>query len=170
MRQSGCASWLRRTWHAGWVLPRNTAGLNARSVLSRRPHGLGPGCGPLSGGPFRFGSRASPGFLKGSKQGRWPRLLAVFLVSFPFSVGPRQAKALGLTLNLTITSCLLFSSLQEAKCHGLWGNWSFLRAWWQAGAAPLHITLYKVSIQRTRLPRPAFSSLSQPCFSIRGGT
>lgn len=92
MRQSGCASWPRRTWHAGWVLSGNTAGLNACSVLSRRPHGLGPGCGPLSGGPFHFGSRTSPGFLKGSKQGRWPRLLAGFLVSFPFSVGPQAGK------------------------------------------------------------------------------
>nr|XP_035946611.1 uncharacterized protein LOC118534706 isoform X3 [Halichoerus grypus] len=92
MRQSGCASWPRRTWHTGWVLSEKTTGLNACSVLSHRPHGLGPGCGPLLGGHFCFGSRTSPGFLKGSKQGRWPRLLTGFLCSFPFSVGPHPGK------------------------------------------------------------------------------
>ncbi|XP_044908116.1 uncharacterized protein LOC101088997 isoform X3 [Felis catus] len=36
-----------------------------------------------------------------------------------------------------------WQSLQEARCHCLWGNWSFFPVWWPVGAAPLYITLYE---------------------------
>lgn len=117
---------------------RRAGGAECLLCAPQCPRGLGPGCGPLSGGCPCF----APGTAQLSERTQAGTVASRprFLFSFPFSTGPHPGEGLGMNLNVTINPCLLFLRLQEAACRGRSAEWSCPPARWPLAPARSSIT------------------------------